>query len=176
MIEPDRFEDSRGFFMETYHSRKYAEGGLDRAYVQDNYSHSSQGTLRGLHYQFRHPQEKLVYVITGEIFDVAVDIRPNSPAFGKWMGTHLSADNKFQVFIPEGFAHGFYVLSERADVVYKCTDFYAPDEEGGILWSDPEIDIEWPVSDPLLSAKDSQYPCLKEVPPERLPGYEDRAR
>ena len=171
IIEPTIFEDKRGFFVETYHQRRYQKSDIHGIFVQDNFSHSVHGILRGLHYQLHHPQAKLVQVMDGTIFDVAVDIRQGSPTFGKWMGAHISDKDRHQVFIPEGFAHGFCVLSETADVMYKCTDFYAPDDEGGILWSDPSIGIVWPINDPLLSDKDSRYPCLKDVPPERLPKY-----
>ena len=171
LIEPDVFKDSRGFFMETYHREKYSREGIDRIFVQDNHSHSKRGVLRGMHYQLHHPQGKLVYVITGEIFDVAVDIRSGSPTFGKWEGIYLSAENERQIFVPEGFAHGFCVLSENADVLYKCTDFYNPHDELGILWSDPTIGIDWPVETPVLSGKDSQYPELKEVSRDFLPSY-----
>jgi len=169
IIEPVVFRDDRGFFLETHHQKKYVEGGINRSFVQDNRSHSKHGVLRGLHYQHRYPQGKLVCVITGEIFDVAVDIRRGSPTFGKWEGIHLSSDNNRQVFVPEGFAHGFCVLSETADVLYKCTDFYHPDDEFGILWSDPTISIEWPVASPVLSPKDSQYPKLTEIADDFLP-------
>ena len=171
IIEPKAFEDRRGFFMETYHQRRYEQSNIDCIFVQDNLSHSVRGILRGLHYQLQYPQAKLVQVIYGAIFDVAVDIRRGSPTFGKWIGAHISDKNRHQIFVPEGFAHGFCVLSETADVLYKCTDFYAPDDEGGILWSDPGIGIDWPINDPLLSDKDSQYPCLKDVALERLPVY-----
>ena len=171
LIEPYVFSDGRGFFMETHHQKKYAEAGIGKTFVQDNHSHSQKGVLRGLHYQLRHPQGKLVYVITGEIFDVAVDIRQGSPTFGKWLGTLLSAENKRQIFVPEGFAHGFCVLNETADVLYKCTDFYNPGDEFGVLWSDPAIGINWPVETPVLSPKDSQYPGLKDIPKDLLPGY-----
>jgi dTDP-4-dehydrorhamnose 3,5-epimerase len=171
IIEPTIFEDKRGFFIETYHQRKYEQSHIHSIFVQDNFSHSVHGILRGLHYQLHYPQAKLVQVIHGAIFDVAVDIRQGSPTFGKWIGAHISDKNRRQIFVPEGFAHGFCVLSETADVMYKCTDFYAPDDEGGILWSDSDIGINWPIADPLLSDKDSLYPCLKDVPPERLPVY-----
>ena len=174
IIEPRVFIDSRGFFMETYQQKRYAEVGINHIFVQDNFSHSVKGVLRGLHYQLRRPQTKLVQVIKGEIFDVAVDIRYDSNTFGQWIGLHLSDKNRRQILIPEGFAHGFCVLSETADVVYKCTDFYVPDDEGGILWSDPGLNINWPVKDPFLSAKDSQYPYLRETSLEGLPVYEDR--
>jgi dTDP-4-dehydrorhamnose 3,5-epimerase len=169
IIEPVVFKDDRGFFLETHHQKKYVEGGINRTFVQDNRSHSKKGVLRGLHYQLRYPQGKLVYVITGEIFDVAVDIRCGSPTFGKWEGIYLSSDTNRQVFIPEGFAHGFCVLSGTADVLYKCTDFYHPDDEFGILWSDPTISIEWPVVSPILSSKDSQYLQLTEIAEDFLP-------
>ena len=171
LIEPDVFKDDRGFFLETYHQKKYAEGEIVKSFVQDNRSHSTRNVLRGLHYQLRNPQAKLIYVITGEIFDVAVDIRRGSPTFGKWEGVYLSSKNHHQVFIPEGFAHGFCVLSETADVLYKCSDLYNPDDEFGILWSDPMISIKWPVAKPVLSAKDSQYPQLNEITDSLLPSY-----
>ena len=170
LVEPDVYKDDRGFFLETYHQKKYAEGEIAKSFVQDNRSHSKRNVLRGLHYQLQKPQAKLVYVITGEIFDVAVDIRRGSQTFGKWEGVYLSSDNNRQVFIPEGFAHGFCVLSETADVLYKCTDFYDPDDEYGILWSDPTIGIEWPIVKPFLSPKDSGYPQLKEITDSLLPG------
>ncbi len=170
-VEPQVFEDHRGFFCEIYHQKKYVAGGIDLSFVQDSYSHSKQNTLRGLHYQLSHPQGKLLSVIRGEVFDVAVDIRRGSPTFGQWVGTHLTAENRHQIFVPEGFAHGFCVLSETADVLYKCTDFYAPDDDFGILWSDPTIGIDWPVQTPILSVKDSQNPRLDAVPEELLPVY-----
>ena len=157
--------------METYHQEKYAKGGINKPFVQDNRSHSKKGVLRGLHYQLRFPQGKLVCVITGEIFDVAVDIRRGSPTFGKWEGVYLSSENNRQIFIPEGFAHGFCVLSETADVLYKCSDFYNPDDEFGILWSDPTIGIEWPVAEPIISPKDGQSPQLGEITDSLLPSY-----
>jgi dTDP-4-dehydrorhamnose 3,5-epimerase len=171
LIDPRVFKDSRGFFMETFHQKKYAEVGIDYAFIQDNYSHSTRGTLRGLHYQLEHPQGKLVYVITGEIYDVAVDIRRGSPGFGKWVGQYLSDKNRRQIFVPEGFAHGFCVLSETADVIYKTTDLYNPDDEYGVLWSDPTIGIDWPVEVPVVSDKDKQFPGLKEAPEENFPIY-----
>ena len=174
LIEPSVFEDNRGFFMQTYQQKTYRELGIDNNFIQDNLSFSVRGTLRGLHYQFPHAQAKLVQVITGEIFDVAVDIRRGSPTFGKWTGVYLSEKNKRQLYIPGGFAHGFCVLSETAVFMYKCSDFYAPDCEDGILWSDPNIGIEWPIETPLLSDKDSKYESLRNVPPERLPVYENR--
>lgn len=171
LIEPQVFEDPRGFFMETFHKKKYAVEGIDRVFVQDNHSHSKRGTLRGLHYQLRHAQGKLIYVVAGEVFDVAVDIRCGAPTFGKWSGTYISAENKRQLYIPEGFAHGFSVLSETADVIYKCTDFYTPGDEYGIFWADPTIDIDWKIESPVLSKKDSQNPELSQVAKELLPVY-----
>ena len=144
-----------------------------RSFVQDNLSYSTIDTLRGLHYQYPNAQAKLVQVIKGEIFDVAVDIRRGSPTFGEWTGVHLSDENQRQFFVPEGFAHGFCVISDTASVVYKCTDFYAPESEKGIIWSDPDIGIEWPVKEPLLSPKDSQYPCLKDITTNNLPNYRE---
>jgi dTDP-4-dehydrorhamnose 3,5-epimerase len=171
LIEPQVFTDPRGFFMETYHQKKYTAGGFDRVFIQDNLSHSQRGTLRGLHYQLKNAQAKLIYAVTGEIFDVAVDIRRGSPTFGQWVGNLISAENKRQVIIPEGFAHGFSVLSDFADVLYKCTDFYDPEDEYGIFWGDPAIGIDWKVENPVLSEKDRQHPKLKDVPEERLPVY-----
>ena len=170
IIEPRIFRDDRGMFFESYQSRRYREkAGIDRDFVQDNVSFSTRGTLRGLHYQLPHMQAKLVQVLKGEVFDVAVDIRRGSPTFGKWVGVLLSHENCRQFFIPEGFAHGFCVTSETALFMYKCSDYYSPQSEGGILWSDPELAISWPVTEPLLSKKDSEYFCLKDIPSERLP-------
>lgn len=171
IIEPDVFGDSRGFFMENYHKERYGAAGIDAEFVQDNTSFSTKGTLRGLHFQYPHSQAKLVQVFMGEVFDVAVDIRKGSPAFSQWFGTTLSSDNKQQLFIPEGFAHGFCVLSETALFTYKCTDFYTPADERGILWSDPNIGIEWPINDPLLSDKDEKYPPFKDLSTDYLPPF-----
>jgi dTDP-4-dehydrorhamnose 3,5-epimerase len=169
VIEPKTYEDLRGYFMETYNQRKYFESGINTIFVQDNLSYSLKDTVRGLHFQIRHPQAKLVQVVSGEIFDVAVDLRPGSSTFGKWTGIHLSDENRRQMYIPEGFAHGFCVLSEIAYFYYKCSDFYAPDDEGGIIWSDPDISIEWPVENPIISEKDKQYPNLSDLTAEQLP-------
>lgn len=169
IVEPDVYGDNRGFFTETWHRKRYAESGIDRLFVQDNLSRSVKGTLRGMHFQIRHPQAKLVQAISGELFDVAVDLRPDSPAFGKWEGVLLSDENMRQLYIPEGFAHGFCVLSDTALFSYKCTDFYAPDDEGGLLWSDPDIGIEWPVNEPTLSAKDRAHPRLRDLGKHQLP-------
>ena len=161
IVEPDVFRDQRGFFLETFHAARYREGGIAQEFVQDNHSRSTRGTLRGLHAQRRRPQGKLVRVSRGEIFDVAVDIRPGSPGFGKWEGVVLSAENFRQIFIPPGFAHGFCVLSETADVEYKCTDFYDRDDEIGVRWD--SVGIAWPLANPLLSAKDAVLPPLSEL-------------
>lgn len=171
LYKPRVFRDDRGFFMETFHAEHYREAGLSREFVQDNYSHSCRGTMRGLHYQLHHAQGKLVSVIWGTIFDVAVDIRRGSPTFGSWVGQTLSDENRYQLYIPEGFAHGFFVLSEEADVMYKCTDYYMPGDEYGIRWDDPDIGVQWPSGDPILSEKDARLPFLKDAPPEHLPTY-----
>ncbi|MBF0101588.1 MAG: dTDP-4-dehydrorhamnose 3,5-epimerase [Desulfobacterales bacterium] len=168
IIEPNVFKDPRGYFLETYHEKRYAEAGIRKRFVQDNLSFSIQGTLRGLHFQIQHPQAKLVQVIKGKIVDVAVDIRPKSETFGQWVAVELSDENSRQLLIPEGFAHGFCVVSEIAYFIYKCSDVYYPKDEGGILWCDPDIGIEWPISNPLLSAKDQAYPVLKNLTPEQL--------
>ena len=172
IVEPDVYEDPRGFFMETYHRQRYQQFGIQPRFVQDNLSFSVKGTLRGLHYQKKHPQAKLVQVIKGEIFDVAVDIRPGSPSFGKWSGVYLSDINKHQILVPEGYAHGFCVCSESAHVWYKCSDFYRPEEEEGINWSDPDLKIDWPVNQPIISEKDQNFPCLRDQSPDRLPAPE----
>jgi dTDP-4-dehydrorhamnose 3,5-epimerase len=168
LIEPDVHRDARGFFLETWHQRKYAEGGVPGPFVQDNHSRSRRGTLRGLHAQLRHPQGKLVRAVDGEVFDVAVDIRRGSPTFGRWVGDRLSGDNLFQLWIPPGFAHGFCVLSATVHLEYKCTDFYDPSDEIAIAWNDPEIAIAWPLRNPTLSAKDAAAPRLADVI-DRLP-------
>lgn len=163
LIEPAVFSDERGFFMETYHARRYADCGIPDKFVQDNHSKSLRGTLRGLHYQLGSPQGKLVHVTSGEVFDVAVDIRKGSPWFGKWVSAILSAENKHQLYIPEGFAHGFYVTSDLAEFQYKCSDYYAPAEERSIIWNDPEIGIDWPSNDPLVSEKDGKAKRLSDM-------------
>ena len=172
IIQPDIFKDSRGFFMETFHREKYAAKGLDHPFVQDNLSYSTHGTLRGLHYQYPNAQAKLVQALKGEVYDVAVDIRQGSPYFGKWVGAVLSEENQQQLYVPPGFAHGFCTLSEQADFLYKCTDLYAPGDEYGIAWDDPDIAIEWPEIDCLLSEKDLGNPKLSES--DHLPEYEAR--
>lgn len=164
IIEPKIFNDERGFFLEVFEKKRYAEilGG-DISFVQDNYSRSMRNVLRGLHYQENYPQGKLVRVVRGEVFDVAVDIRPNSPTFGKWEGIILSEENKKQFWIPPGLAHGFLVLSEFADFEYKCTDYYHPEDEKCLLWNDPDVGISWPTLEPLLSGKDAKGLLLKEL-------------
>ena len=164
LIEPRVFGDERGFFMETYQQQKYATAGIDHLFVQDNHSRSIRGTLRGLHYQIRHTQGKLVRVVQGEIYDVAVDMRADSPTFRHSVGMVLSAENKLQLWVPPGFAHGFYVMSDTAEMVYKCSDYYAPDDEHSLLWNDPALGIEWPVQDaPQLAGKDAAAMLLKDA-------------
>jgi dTDP-4-dehydrorhamnose 3,5-epimerase len=160
IIEPTVFQDDRGFFLETWHARKYAEAGIEVAFVQDNHSRSRKDTLRGLHFQRTRPQGKLVRVIEGEIFDVAADIDPASPGYGQWVGVSLSADNFHQIYVPPGYAHGFCVVSEVAQVEYKCTDFYDPADEGGVMWNDPVLGIAWPTAAPILSRRDENHPPL----------------
>jgi dTDP-4-dehydrorhamnose 3,5-epimerase len=163
VVTPKVFRDPRGCFMETYHAAKYREAGIPAVFVQDNLSRSIRGTLRGLHAQRRRPQGKLIRVVEGEIFDVAVDIRRGSSTFLGWVGVHLSGENARQCYVPPGFAHGFCVLSDHAVVEYKCTDFYDPADELGILWSEPSIGVAWPVDDPILSPKDGGAQRLREV-------------
>lgn len=163
VIEPTVFEDARGYFMETYSKRDFTELGIDCEFVQDNQSKSSYGVLRGLHFQKEHPQAKLVRVVSGAVWDVAVDLREDSETFGKWYGVELSSENKRQFFIPKGFAHGFVVLSDTAEFTYKCDDFYAPGDEGGLLWNDAGVGIEWPLTENLLlSEKDQAWPGLDQ--------------
>jgi len=171
LLTPAAYPDRRGFFVETFSARRYAEAGIPGPFVQDNHSRSVAGVLRGLHFQLRRPQGKLVSVARGAIFDVAVDIRVGSPTFGRWTGRELSAENHVQMYIPPGFAHGFCVTSDTADVLYKCTDYYEPGDDGGILWSDPDLAIAWPVPAPLVSDKDTAYPRLRDIPPNRMPAY-----
>lgn len=164
LVTPQVFGDDRGFFMETYNRDKALANGLPGEFVQDNHSKSSKGVLRGLHYQSPQWQGKLVRTVQGEIFDVAVDIRHGSPTFGEWVGFYLNDENKQQLYVPEGFAHGFVVTSDTAEVVYKCTSLYAPDQEGSLLWNDSEIGIDWPIEQPLLSAKDAVGTPLADLP------------
>ena len=170
VIEPDVHTDGRGFFLETYRMDRYREHGIEGPFVQDNHSRSVAGTLRGLHLQVRHAQGKLIRVIEGEVFDVAVDVRRGSPTFGRWVGVTLTADNFRQCYVPPGFAHGFCVVSPIAQVEYKATDIYDPASELGVAWNDPALAIRWPVGQPLLSERDSAYPTLAEVL-DRLPDW-----
>jgi len=170
IIEPDVHADGRGFFLETYHAERYRQHGIGALFVQDNHSRSIEGTLRGLHLQVRHPQGKLIRVVEGEIFDVAVDVRLGSPTFGRWVGVTLTADDFRQVYVPPGFAHGFCVVSPIAQVEYKCTDVYDPAGEIGIAWNDPALGISWPVTNPILSARDGRHPLLAGIA-DKLPTY-----
>ncbi len=175
IFTPKVFGDARGFFLQTYQTKEYAAAGLDRVFVQDNLSRSRRDTIRGLHYQLKHPQGKLVSVLRGAVLDVAVDIRRGSPTFGRSVAVELSEENRKQLFVPEGFAHGFRVLSESADFCYKCTDFYAPEDEHGVAWDDPALAIPWgDVASPVVSPKDLKLPRLADVPPEQLPEYSGR--
>lgn len=169
LLIPRVFRDERGFFLETFRQERLQEAGITKPFVQDNHSRSTRGVLRGLHYQLQQPQGKLIRVVTGSIYDVAVDIRTGSASFGRWFGTELNEDNMHMMYVPPGFAHGFLVLSETADFMYKCTDYYHPQSEHGILWSDPGIGIEWPVDDVLLSARDKTNPCLQAQQTALLP-------
>ena len=168
IIEPEVFGDSRGYFMESWNRQRYREAGLNFDFVQDNFSLSRRGTLRGLHFQNPLAQGKLVSVLQGDVFDVGVDIRRVSPTFGRWFGMTLSGENKRQFYLPPGFAHGFLVLSEMALFHYKCTDYYSPQDEQGFRWDDPDVGIEWPVENPLLSKRDAAAPRLNAIPPEKL--------
>ncbi len=171
ILEPRIFEDDRGYFLETWNKEGYAAAGVPGHFVQDNLSYSTHGVLRGLHYQQPHPQGKLVWVVSGEVFDVAVDIRVGSPTFGHWTGVTLSAENARQFWVPEGFAHGFVVTADHARFAYKCTDGYHREAEGSIRWDDPTIAIDWPVNAPVLSEKDAAAPLLGEKEDSRLPRY-----
>ena len=171
LIEPRVFGDARGWFYESYQAERYAEAGITTPFVQDNQSFSTRGILRGMHYQLGRPQDKLVQVVLGEVFDVAVDIRAGSPTFGQWYGSTLSAENKLQLFIPKGFAHGFYVTSAEAIFQYKCSDYYAPQEERGLRWDDPQVGIVWPGNSPILAERDATFPLLADLGPD-LPRFE----
>ena len=171
VIEPAVHGDARGYFYESFHAHKFAEAGLDLRFVQTNVSRSARGVLRGLHYQWPNPQGKLVSVVEGEVYDVAVDIRAGSPTFGRWTAAILSAENKRHFWVPEGFAHGFVVLSADATFVYQCTALYDRQADAGIRWNDGEIAVDWPVAEPLLSDKDQRAPFLAEIAREKLPAY-----
>jgi dTDP-4-dehydrorhamnose 3,5-epimerase len=174
VIKPRVYSDQRGFFAESYRKSHFRENGIDNDFVQDNLSRSTRGTIRGLHYQLINPQAKLVSVTRGRVLDVVVDVRKGSPTFGRYVTEELTSDNKWMLYVPEGFAHGFCVLSDEADFYYKCSDYYNPDGERGIAWNDPDIGIEWPVSDPpVLSERDSRLPRLKEMDDRDLPVYPD---
>lgn len=172
LVTPRVYQDKRGHFLEIYQGRRYPEHGLPSGFVQDNLSFSYHGVIRGLHYQLRHPQGKLVMPLVGEIWDVVVDIRRGSPNFGKWLSVVLAAGTCQQLYVPPGFAHGFAVLSDTALVLYKATDYWHPEDEYGISWDDPDLALPWPVTPPVLSDKDRQFPRLREVPPENLPVFE----
>lgn len=169
LIEPQVFSDSRGFFFECFNAARYAEYGMQLDFVQDNFSHSAKNVLRGLHYQLPHTQGKLVWVTRGRVFDVAVDIRQGSPSFGQWVSVELDAEKPQQLYIPPGFAHGFCSLTDDVNFYYKCTDYYHPAAEKGVLWNDPLLNIPWPIKEPILSEKDRSYPCLKDIQPNHLP-------
>lgn len=171
LVEPDVWDDARGFFLETFQAKRYAECGMEKPFIQDNLSRSQRGVLRGLHYQCRYPQGKLVCAVRGEIFDVAVDVRRGSPAFGTWVGNILSDQSHSQLYVPEGCAHGFQVLSEEADVWYKCTELYVPADDQGIIWNDPTINIRWPMPGPRLSPKDAILPRFSDLPADLVPVY-----
>lgn len=164
LVTPQVFGDDRGFFMETYNREKAIEHGLPAEFVQDNHSKSTKGVLRGLHYQSPQWQGKLIRTVQGEIYDVAVDIRAGSATFGEWVGVYLNDENKQQLYVPEGFAHGFLVTSDSAEVIYKCTTLYAPEQEAGVRWNDPDIGVKWPIEEPLLSAKDQTSQLLRDLP------------
>lgn len=172
LIKPRVFGDPRGFFMETYRTDALAAAGVLETFVQDNHSRSSRGVLRGLHYQLRHAQAKLCRVVQGGVLDIAVDIRVGSPHFGKWVGAVLSAENRHELYLPKGFAHGFVVRSETADFLYKCSDYFDPADDCGVLWNDPALAIDWHTPSPILSAKDQCHLPLAQIPHERLPVYE----
>ena len=171
IIEPKVYGDSRGFFLESFQQQRYADAGMVLPFVQDNVSRSCKGTLRGLHYQTQHPQGKLVFVTRGEVFDVAVDLRLNSPSFGKWFSVTLSEENHRQLYLPPGCAHGFCVLSAEVDFIYKCTDYYHPETELTIYWKEPELKIDWPIEKPLLSDKDLRGIYIRDIPEEQLLTY-----
>jgi dTDP-4-dehydrorhamnose 3,5-epimerase len=171
IIKPDVFPDDRGFFLETFNNKKYSEADINTNFLQTNHSRSAKGVLRGLHYQLNFPQAKLLYVATGKIRDIAVDIRVGSPTFGKWVGVELSEENHYQLYVPEGFAHGFEVLSDTTDVIYMCSEIYHPEDYYGILWNDSDISVKWQTEAPILSARDRKNPTLNNQPEDLLPQY-----
>ena len=173
LVEPKIFPDDRGFFLETWHEQRYAQAGITKPFVQDNVSFSKRGVLRGLHFQHPHGQGKLVAVLSGEVVDIAVDIRVGSPTFAQWVSVTLSAENHKQLYVPAGFAHGFCVMSQTALFSYKCTDFYDGSAEGGLIWNDPELEIDWPIDNPVLSEKDAALPRLKDIPAEKLLSFQE---
>ena len=173
-LQPKVLRDARGFFLETYQLQRFADLGIHDVFVQDNHSRSRKGTVRGLHYQVRHAQAKLCRVVEGEVLDVAVDIRLGSPHFGKWTSVLLSAEKQNQIFIPQGFAHGFAALTDTVQFLYKCSDFYDPASEHGIIWNDPDLAIDWGIADPLISEKDAKFPTLAAMPREFLPHYSQK--
>jgi len=172
ILEPDVFSDERGFFLETWNSTRYENTGIQGPFVQDNISFSKKGVLRGLHFQYPQSQGKLVQVLSGQVVDVAVDIRLGSPTFGHWISEVLSDENHRQIYVPPGFAHGYCATSEAAVFSYKCTDFYNQGTENGIIWNDPDLDIDWPIKEPVLSSKDANYPRLKDLRPDKLPHFQ----
>jgi dTDP-4-dehydrorhamnose 3,5-epimerase len=174
IIEPEAFGDARGFFLETFSQKRYEQAGIKLPFVQDNVSLSAKNVLRGLHFQHPHPQGKLVQVLSGEVFDVVVDIRIGSPTFGQWAAENLSVSNHKQLYVPPGFAHGFCVISESAIFSYKCTEYYDQTAEGGIIFNDPDLTIAWPVKTPIVSAKDMKCPRLKDIPKNKLPLFKER--
>jgi dTDP-4-dehydrorhamnose 3,5-epimerase len=171
VLEPDVFSDDRGFFLETWNSGRYENAGIQGPFVQDNFSFSKRGVLRGLHFQYPQSQGKLIQVLSGGVVDVVVDIRKGSPTFGQWIGEELSDANHRQMYIPPGFAHGFCVMSDTAVFSYKCTDYYNPATENGIIWNDPDLNIDWPIKEPVLSPKDKEFSRLKDIRPDKLPDF-----
>ena len=171
ILEPDVFKDKRGYFLETWNKERYEKNGIPYSFVQDNISFSKKGILRGLHFQYPQPQGKLIQVLSGKVIDIAADIRIGSPTYGKWHSEILSDTNHKQMFVPSGFAHGYCVMSESAIFSYKCTDFYNPATEHGIIWNDPDLNIDWQIEEPVLSPKDAKYPRLKDLSPDELPRF-----
>ena len=169
LIEPEKFQDKRGFFMETYQQCRYAEAGIDTDFLQDDHSHSLKGVLKGIHYTITEPQAKLVYISSGSIFDVVVDLRIGSPTYGEWLGIHLNMATPCQLFIPCGFGHGYCVLSDSADIHYKVSHAYNPSDEGGLNWRDPILDIDWPINNPVMKERDKAFPFLSELSELQLP-------